>query len=59
MAARAIGGVAGEFDDLLADQCRFPDQRHLHVILALQLLQDACALFLVEIDEHDVRMPRL
>ena len=55
MPDRAVGGVAGELDDFLADQCRFPDERRLHVILA-QLLQDARALFLVEIDEHDVRI---
>ena len=53
MAARAVGGVAGEFDHLLADQRGLADQRHGHA-LALQLLQDARALFLVEIDEDGI-----
>ncbi len=53
MAARAVGGIAGEFDDLLADQGGLAHQRHGDV-LALQLLQDAGALFLVEVDEDRI-----
>ena len=58
MTARAVGGIAGEFDHLLADQRGFADQRHRDA-LALQLFEDARALFLIDIDEDRIRRRRL
>ena len=53
MAARAVGGVAGELDHLLAGERRLADERLVHA-LAPQLAQDAGALLLVEVDEQRV-----
>src|SRR6478672_9629752 len=51
--SRTVGGIAGELDDLLADQRCLADQRHRDG-LALQLLQHPRTLFFVEIDEDSI-----
>src|SRR5579862_6878991 len=58
MAASAVGGVARKLDHLLADQRGLADQRRRDA-LALDLLEDARTLLLVEIDEHGIGRGRL
>ena len=53
MALHAVGGVAGELDDLLAEQGRLADQRAVEALL-LGLAQEARALLLVAVDEDRV-----
>ncbi len=58
MAARAVRGVARQFDDLLADQGGFADQRRSDT-LALQLFENPRAFLFIDIDEDRVRRRRL
>ena len=53
MAAGAVGGIAREFDHLLADQCGFADQRRGDA-LALEFLEHSRAFFLVDVDEDRI-----
>jgi hypothetical protein len=53
MALHAVGRVAGELDDLLAEQRGLADQRLVQALL-LGLAQEARALLLVQVDEDRV-----
>src|SRR3974390_174730 len=50
MTAHAVGCLASKIDHLLAEQCRFADQRLVNTLL-LCLAQETRAFFFIEIDE--------